>query len=193
MPAKKKGHPTINLLPQDEFENSLLGRILRWILTSFRVIVIVVELVVIIGFVSRFYFDTKNADLDDSTKEKASIVASYATFEQEFRGVQKKLESFSDFTKEGDQVEPVINYVKDRLPVDINLTLISREGNTVKIQGQSAAESSILQFIANAKAGSMFDDVVVTQISNEEDTPLLDFTLSADLNTQQAQANPNGI
>ena len=63
MPAKKE--PEINLLPQEEFEGSVIGRILKWGLSTFRIIVIIVEMVVMAAFLSRFWLDAKNSDLNE--------------------------------------------------------------------------------------------------------------------------------
>src|SRR3989344_5652085 len=99
MPAKKEKQKLINLLPQEEFTASTLGRILTWLLSSFRIIVIVSEMVVMGAFVSRFWLDAKNADLSDDIEQKQAVVTSFSDFEQQFRSIQKKLLIFSSLSK----------------------------------------------------------------------------------------------
>ena len=52
MSARKE---EINLLPQKGFEATTAGRILAWILSTFRIIVIITELLVMVAFLSRFW------------------------------------------------------------------------------------------------------------------------------------------
>ena len=63
--AKNK---SINLLPQEEFDASIFGRTLKWAMGTFRIIVIITEMVVMGAFLSRFWLDAQNSDLDNSIK-----------------------------------------------------------------------------------------------------------------------------
>ena len=83
MAARKKRQ--INLLPQEEFAASTLGRVLNWLLTTFRYIVIVTEIVVMTAFLSRFWLDAKSTDLNELIKQKQAVIAASADFEKEFR------------------------------------------------------------------------------------------------------------
>src|SRR5512144_1767398 len=94
--AKSK---SINLLPQEEFENSVLGRILRWATGSFRVIVIITEMVVMGAFLSRFWLDAQNSDLNDSIQIKSAQISAQKDFENQFRQIQKKLDIYKGISK----------------------------------------------------------------------------------------------
>src|SRR3989338_7415536 len=126
MAAQKKKQSLVNLLPQNEFESSVVGRILKWILTTFRVIVITVELVVILGFLSRFWLDLRNSDLTDEIKQKEALVESYFGFEKEFKRTQKKIEIFSLASDEKNDTLPLLTSSVRRLPIDIQLLSFSR-------------------------------------------------------------------
>jgi len=97
---KKQKQLKINLLAQEEFATSVLGRILSWALSTFRVIVIAVEMIVVVAFLSRFWLDARITDLNDELKQKQAIVASQATFEKRFRSAQSRLEILFEVTKE---------------------------------------------------------------------------------------------
>ena len=101
----KKSQP-INLLPKEEFAASTFGRIIKWLLSTFRVIVIVVEVVVMSAFLSRFWLDARSTDLNDQIKQRQSIIASFSSFEQSFRATQAKLAVFAATTKEESQTLP---------------------------------------------------------------------------------------
>lgn len=82
MPARKKKTKAINLLPQEAFAKTTLGRTLTWLLSTFRIIVISVEMVVVVAFLSRFWLDARITDLNDELKQKQAVITSLATFEK---------------------------------------------------------------------------------------------------------------
>ena len=63
MSAHKKQQ--VNLLPEKGFTSTTTGRVLTWILSTFRIIVIVTEIIVMIAFLSRFWLDAQNTDLSE--------------------------------------------------------------------------------------------------------------------------------
>ena len=72
--AARKKNKEINLLPQEQFAASTTGRVLAWVLSTFRMIVILTEMIVIIAFLSRFWLDIKSNDLTDEVDNQKKIV-----------------------------------------------------------------------------------------------------------------------
>ena len=91
--AQKKSE--INLLPQEEFASSTLGRVLTWLLSTFRIIVIATEIIVMAVFLSRFWLDAKANDLNELIRKNQAVLGTTVEFENEFRNIQKKLDTFS--------------------------------------------------------------------------------------------------
>ena len=131
MPVKKQKQ--INLLPQDEFEKSPVGRILHWAVTTFRTIVIITELIVIIAFLSRFWLDAKNADLNDIIGQNQTVIASYEDFETEFRGVQQRTKIFSGLTGNS-TLSFLVTKAVNLLPEDVKLVAISQVEKSLQIK-----------------------------------------------------------
>jgi len=175
--AKRKGPKPLNLLPQNQFEQTLFGTILKWILTSFRVIVISVELVVISGFLTRFWLDIEHSDLNDEITQKEILIGSYLPFEQEFKLTQTRLKIFSFITAENTQGSPTLNKIIERLPPDIRLTSFIKQPHQVEISGTCTSEQSIAQFIANLKADPEFTAIGISSLENLEDSNIIAFTL----------------
>ena len=98
MTTAQKQSVGINLLPQEEFAASTLGRILAWLLSTFRIIVIFTEVIVMGVFLSRFWLDAKANDLNESLRKNQSILATTTDFENDFRDIQTKLDTFSKVT-----------------------------------------------------------------------------------------------
>jgi Tfp pilus assembly protein PilN len=180
MPTAKK-EIKVNLLPQREFEKSTIGRILRWALSSFRLIVILTEMLVMAAFLSRFWLDAKNSDLNASIAQKKAVILSYATTEKSFRAVQKKLNTIAKITP----ITPTSSYlqtISSYLPPDIELRSVSENENNFQIVGASGSEQSIAQFIANLESAKIFKSVSLGGIDSDKDNQAMTiFTIKASL------------
>ena len=117
MPDKKS---VINLLPQEEFNVSVTGRILRWAMSTFRIIVIVTEMVVMAAFLSRFWLDAQNSDLNNAIKIKAAQITALGSTEKEFRLVQSKVNIIGKM-QQSPKLTQIVNTVTSKLPGNVIL------------------------------------------------------------------------
>jgi Tfp pilus assembly protein PilN len=166
MPKNK----AINLLPQEEFNVSLVGRTLKWAMGTFRIIVIVTEMIVMAAFLARFWLDAKNSDLSNSIKLKSAQIAAQADVEKDFRSLQSKL----DIVK-GIQAATLpsqkIDGITAKLPPGLTLTTVSVLDNTAQVKGFATTELGIAQFVANLKADKTFKKVDLGQVGSSEIIP----------------------
>ena len=160
----------INLLPKDEFETSVFGRILKWALSSFRVMVIITEIVVMSAFLSRFWLDARNSDLNEELEIGEVQVNAYEEVESEFRNIQKKLGIVKTLYNEPKSTK-VLSDIASTLPPDIFLNSIIVNQKSLLIKASSFSESSIAQFVTNLEANKNFSDIVLSQISTDQDNP----------------------
>lgn len=167
----------INLLPQEEFDASILGRILRWAMGGFRIIVIITEMIVMAAFLSRFWLDAQNSDLGDSIKIASAQISAQSNFEKEFRGVQQKLNIFkqvASLTQPSDS----INLVTSTVPPNIVLSSIGIQNTEIQIKGNAGSGTDISQFISNLKAQSTFKNVELDSVgSSDQGQSLLTFLI----------------
>lgn len=162
MPKNK----SINLLPQEEFNASITGRILKWATGTFRIIVITTEVVVMAAFLSRFWLDTQNSNLNKTIKTKAAQISAQADFEKQFREVQSKLSIYDKIDKSQKAIE-TINKITSNVPQNITLTRIYIDSGAAEIRGFSLSDSDIDIFLNSLKNGS-FKAVDLKQISSTE-------------------------
>jgi Tfp pilus assembly protein PilN len=179
MPANKKNK--INLLPQEEFETSTFGRILKWALSSFRVMVIVTELVVMGAFLSRFWLDAKNSDLNDDLNTSKAQVSAYSDIESTTRSNQKRLAiAKSLYTQKN--VSEIIENISKLIPSDISLNSISISESVLTLKASSLSERSIMQFLVNLDNNEDLTDVNLSQISSGVDNSYITiFTITANV------------
>lgn len=181
MAARKKASK-INLLPQEEFAASTLGRILAWLLSTFRILVIITELIVILAFLSRFWLDARTTDLNEEIKQKQAIVTASSDFERELRSAQKKLDAYSQITSQGKKATILINTISSYLPPEIFLSSVSQIGKEVQVKGQSFTERAIAQFMANLETSEIFSNISLSQVdTNERRNATLVFALKLTL------------
>lgn len=162
-----KNQKLINLLPQEEFEASVTGRILRWTMSTFRYIVIVTEMVVMGAFLSRFWLDAKNADLGDSLKIKTAQIQAQSDFEKTFRNLKTRLSILAKLDKNS-KPTGIVGSIVSKLPTDVVLTSISYQDSLASLKGVSGSEIGIAQFIANLRGDKSFKKVTLGQITSSQ-------------------------
>jgi Tfp pilus assembly protein PilN len=177
-----KSKNQINLLPKEEFESSTFGRILLWLMGSFRIIVIITELVVMIAFLSRFWLDSKNSDLNDTIKQKQAVIEGFANFEKKFRTTQKKLEVFSQIADSGGVASSSLNKIVSYLPENVALLSFSYSPNSVGLEGTTTDESGVTQFIVNLEESKSFGVITLESFNSDpKNDSLLNFSLSLEI------------
>lgn len=182
--AAQKPSDQINLLPQEEFASTTSGRILHWLLSTFRYLVIFTELIVIVAFLSRFYFDSRAADLNDEINQKKEFIEAYAPFESQFRETQKRLAVYSQMTDEQNKVSPFVEKIVESLPKGVSLnTLNINTGDTILIEGVSVDEKDISQFVVNLREYDRFHTVELTQVETTTADEQVTFTIQIGLGT----------
>lgn len=180
---QKKQEITINLIPEVGFAATITGRVLAWMLSSFRIIVIVTEIIVMIAFLSRFWLDARNTDLGEQILQKQAVIAASSDFEREFKFTQKRLAIFSELAKEEGVISGVVNTITTRLPADVVLTNITLTDNQVNVSGTTPNEKSIQQLMVNLGASDQVKGVKLLGISpNTKDPSLMTFKIEFSLN-----------
>lgn len=180
MPNKK--NKEINLIPQNEFDITPLGRILKWALSTFRVMVIVTELIVMSAFLSRFWLDARNSDLNDEINVNKSQVLAYSDIETALRLNQTRLNIAKSLYSE-QKIDEIISSISKITPEDISFNSVSINGNQIEINSTAYLEKSIAQFLVNLDSSELINDITLTQIgSSVGNNNLTVFTISGLLN-----------
>jgi len=166
----------INLLPQEEFAASTKGRVLTWALNTFRIIVIITEVIVMSAFISRFWLDAKVADLNDVIEQNKSIIESTSDFENTFREIQKKTNIIAGISS-GTIYSDILQLISDYLPSDTFLTSIAIGAKEARVKAVTPNEISVSQYITNLNATDKFGKITLTQLDTVENSEILLFDL----------------
>lgn len=175
-PVQKKEE--INLHPQKAFESGTVGRVLAWVLSSFRIIVIVTEIIVMIAFLSRFWLDAQNTDLNDEIKSKKTVLEAYQDFESDFRDAQKRISVYSTAINNG-PLSKLVEQISNLLPLDVRLSEISYNNHVIQLTALSTNETSIQQYIVNLGTIEKIKDISLSGIESDKENPgITKFTLT---------------
>jgi len=178
-PATKKLDITVNLIPQDPFFETALGRFLKWALSAGRYIVIFTELIVILSFASRFTLDRIVTDLNSALNQKEKVIASYGNLEQKFRFVQRQIEDYQQFKQEANLIDifPILN---ENIPNNVVFETLMIRPESINFTGSALSQDSLNVLVNNLQLNPHFAEVSVNKIeSRGEKTAGFNFDMKA--------------
>ena len=152
---------TINLLPQDPFEQSFLGKFLKWALSVGRYIVIGTELVVIGSFLARFSLDRQVTDLNEAIAQKLAILASYGELETEVRSIQSRLTLVHDLGDKTLGVEKQLETISGFTPVDVAYASLELSDVEVKLAGTAFSDAGFQTLLSTLRQQQDFTKIEV--------------------------------
>lgn len=167
-PAKKKVNVSINLVPQDPFFETVLGRTLKWALSVGRYIVIFTEMVVIVSFATRFTLDRQVTDLNGAIAQKERAIKSYGDLEKEFRFVQDQIEDYKQLKQDYNLVEifPLLN---ETIPNGVAFDTLSVKADSINFSGTAFSQDALNVLINNMQLDKNFYDVRISRIESRDE------------------------
>lgn len=186
MPAHNKSKTSINLLVQEGFEHTTFGKILTWLLSAGRTIVIVTELVVITAFLSRFWLDKTLTDLSEANNSKKAQIEANAGFEQEFKSAQIRLAAVKQIDQSKLKSSSILKSITSFLPQDVKLADIAVNKNQITVHGRSETEAGIAGFINAFDASSDFKNTALSDLALDTlGTQTIKFTVKTELSGEK--------
>lgn len=180
MPIKKE----LSLLPDSENPNSFGAKVIKWLTTVGRWVIVFTELIVVSAFVSRFWLDRKNSDLSETIRQQQAILESTQGFESEFKSFQQRLEFIQAFYHNDPQYDKKITTLVNSTPKDIIYKTLSvgKEEDSKKISATASLvafnETSIINFINNITLNPNIETVKINQIEKKQQENNYSVTIS---------------
>lgn len=171
----------INLVPVDEFEKSLIGRIMRWALTAGKSIVILTEFVVVLAFLSRFQLDRELNDLNEVITQKTTVVSGFETVETKMRQLQAKAEVVGRVNEGSIGFASWWSQIQAVTPVDTTFESIDLGSEQVSLKGISASESGFDRLLSGIKGIEGVESVSVSDLEFSASEGGVLFTILASL------------
>jgi len=158
---------TINLLSQDEFSQSAIGKVMLWALSIGRYIVVFTELIVILSFLSRFKLDRDLTDLNEAIIRQKAIILSYGNLENDFRFAQSQLEIIKN-AYQTLQPDQYISLLGRATPYDVKLNQLQVKDQTLRISATSVSPQGFIRFITNLLHSDLIAGVAVNQLASKD-------------------------
>ncbi len=155
----------INLLPHKEFDQTVLGKLLRWALTYGRYIIVSTEVIVLLAFIYRFSLDRKITDLNDEIIQKSAIVQANMPFEQQFRNLQLRVQQVGNLFSNQDLLPKLLKHMENITPTGIRFTALAFSENAISAQVTASDTQVLSVFIQNLKSSDMLSDVNIGNIN----------------------------
>lgn len=172
----------VNLLLKEELEKNPAGKFLKWVLSYGRYIIVGVELIVLIVFFSRFIYDRRLTDLNESIEQKQAIVTSASELEKDIRDLQEKTEKIRTLEEERLTYLETLEKLKEITPQEVIFKNLSFQEEKISLFGQTLFNNSFAQLLASLKNAEQFSEIELSEIKKNEETGLIEFQIEAKIN-----------
>jgi hypothetical protein len=175
--ATAHGVSSINLLPRDSFEFSTTGKLLKWVTTAGRVLVVLTEFIVLLAFASRFYFDKKLDDLGEVLVQKEEQIAAYVDVETEMRKLLAKQKPIEAFETGSINFAEKIDNLTRILPTGTIIDTVIIGNQSLTVSGKSPSEYAFAQLISGVKKMPEVTSVNMSDTSYDQKTGGMKFNI----------------
>lgn len=190
MTAKKQ----ISLLPQSSQPDSLIAKLVDWLTTVGRVVIIVTELIVVTAFFSRFWLDRQNSDLSEKIRQQQAILTSTVEFEKEFNIFQQRLILIKTLSQHRNITNALDSLLQSTPPTIYYQTLsIDPQSDqlSTRLSATAFSSQSVIDFITNLILNNNIQNVFVTGIEKAPKTSF--FTINISINFKNDFASQHEI
>ena len=168
----------IEFLPQEGWEKSTLGKLLKWALNTGRYVVVFTELIVILALLSRFKLDQDLTDLNEQIAQYQAMIDASGEFEDQFRFLQKRVNHIDVLEQEQNTLNQVLVELSEITPVNVSLDVLSVSPDKVSLQAQALETSGIETLVANLEKHPNFNQIHLSELNNAEKGQLINFHLN---------------
>ncbi len=161
---------------------SLLARSIHWVTTTGRYIVIVVEMIVIVAFLSRFKLDADLAALQDPINRQVAFIQSLKKQEDLIRQTQFQLQSVNQIQAQVPNYTAHIAKIAQLTPQTIKLANVdfdqtqSFPKTDLTISGQSPSTIELSAFMRVLQKEADFEEITLTNITFDRQTVIFTIT-----------------
>lgn len=168
-----------NLLKPQSNPEKLPVRLLRWLLSTGRYLLIFVEALVLIAFIARFKLDADLAAKKEAIDGQIPYIESLKPYEILIRQTQLKLSTIGNIKKNTLDWAVILKKIADQTPTGVTLAGINMtkdiDNITVRMTGSTQINSDLTNFIAGLKEDNAFSNVNLGSVALEEE--VIKFTI----------------
>lgn len=174
----------IDLLSPQSNPEKIYVTFTKWLLSTGRYILVFVELLVLVAFLSRFKLDADIASTKEAIENQIPYIESLQPYEVTIRQIQLKLSTIKANNQNNADYIALLKKVSEKIPSDVQITNITltKDVGKILISIRGGAKNNIdLNSMLNAiKTDDNFKDVNLAGVGLEEG--LINFNISATTN-----------
>lgn len=172
----------INLVPQEEISQEPVNKFFSWSLNVGRYIVIGVELLMIVVWVTRSKFDADVQKMEKMITSKAQVISEDISFQDKFLAIQKKLKVLGATYQSVEKRTPVLEFVEKNIPQDVSLDrfALTADGNVI-LSGIALNYQAVAQLISAFQADARFGNITILSLTRDEKNNQITFAIQAHL------------
>lgn len=163
----------INLLRPQGLSDQFAVKLIRWLLTTGRFIVVIVEAVVLVAFVVRFKYDSDLETLSDNINQQIPVVQSYKNDEVIIRQTQKQLSLIKQLRTSSPDYPSIIKELSSQTPQGVKLNSLNLEKTDssvlIRLTGEVINSGDLSAFLQGLKGDKNFSDINLESISLSKD------------------------
>ncbi len=174
---------TINLL--DSKGEPFIDKLLRWMLSIGRLIVILTEVIALSAFVYRFSIDRRIVDLNDEIKDKQLILGQLERPERLYRNLQERLATASKLERSESETTNRFNDIVTLAIGRIRFNTLLVSNTEIKIDGSTPSTAQLNYFIQQLRQLPSIQTISIDKLDNKTSQGSISFVISAQLYTPQ--------
>lgn len=181
--GKTKTSLRINILKPQGNPEQIYSKVSHWLLSTGRYIIILVEIIVLGAFVSRFKLDSDLQSNKEAIEQQIPYIKSLSADEQLIKQAQGQLSAIREKRQNPLDYSLILQKIASQAPIGVKLLTLNLEGSSGKLQikmsGQSQTNNDLSVFIAGLKQDNTFSEVTLSSIGLDQNVVSFSVTASA--------------
>lgn len=170
---------SINLLKKPS--NSTLDTILHFAVTGGRFIIILTETIALAAFLYRFTLDRQIIDLRDEIRANAAIVSQYESLEQDYRGIQDRIQQAGVLSKEAPMLPGLFSGIIEKGNGRVTFTSVLISVDTIRMEADASSVAALNEFVTALRSDPLIEEVSIDRIENRTSNALISVAISAQI------------
>lgn len=182
----------VNLLLHKEEQLKIHLRLIKWLLSSGRFIVVFVEILTISAFIFRYKLDADIADIQEKIKEDVLYIQSMKNDEINIRQTQFQLSTIKKTRDETKRLPQILSKIALLTPKNTKLTNLTINSvknlseTSISINGLASSNLELSAFLKALQKDPTFTDINLTDVSFEGVTS---FTIVGNINDKGTKSS----
>lgn len=186
MPNDSRTNIHLDLLRPQSNPEKIWVILIRWLFSTGRYILIFVEAVVLIAFVTRFKLDADLASNKEAAENQIPYIQSQRPVEVLIRQTQLKLATIKAFRENSPDYVSILRHISSQTPQGVKILKLDLEKEvgkiTIRITGQAQSNTDVTTFVSGLKQDKEFSNVNLTSAGLDQGA--IHFSIFAELPLQ---------